>query len=248
MAKRPVFIPEILDGAIREELITFDWSPGFSVQQKQKSVRSLHSAAARQFGWDPNYILEVSTKSHQRLGVELSAFSLTLPRPEWYAELVPDCPRYLSLESIYQGSKVFSEGRGPYLELYQYTPRDAKRYMNEHGLRHEAPVSFCFGSEEWNAEPGKTTFYDYLYLKALQHADGHEAVELSRISEACGFTDIEFNPEKSLNCQARSCALYVVLTRQHQLEAALADFASFVEVTNLVLQNNPSTRQMHLAL
>ncbi len=248
MAKRPVFLPEIRDGAVRQEMITFDWYPGFSVQQKQRSIRSLHDSAALEFGWDPNYTLEVSTKSHQRLGVSLSAFNLTLPRPKWYADLVPDSPHRLSLESIYQGSKVFAEGRGPHLELYQATPREAKRFMSEHGLRLEAPVSFRYGEDEWLTQPGKTTFYDYIYLKALQHAEGHETLDLGRLSEANAFTDIEFNPEKSLNCQARSCALYVVLSQRHQLETALADIDAFAEVTSHLEQEATKVRQMQFAL
>ena len=44
------------------------------------------------------------------------------------------------------------------------------------------------------------------------------------------FNDIEFNPEKSFNCQARSCALYVSLLETGLLHDALADPVSFVEV------------------
>lgn len=248
MAKRPVFIPELRDGTIRQELVTFEWFPGFSVTQKQRCIRSLHDAAARTFGWEPNYILEVSTKSRQRLGANLSAFNLTLPRPEWYAELAPDSPCYLSLESIYQGSKVFADGRGPYLDLYQSSPRDARRFMSDHGLRLEAPVSFRYGQEEWPAEPGKTIFYDYIYLKALQHAETTEVVDLSRLAEASAFTDIEFNPEKSLNCQARSCALYVVLIQQSRSADALADLDSFIEIMNLLACESAEVNQMEFAL
>ena len=248
MAKRPIFLPELRNGTVRQELITFDWFPGFSIHQKQKSIRSIHDAAAKQFGWNSDYILEVSTKSHQRLGASLSAFNLTLPRPDWYSELAPDSPLYLSLESIYQGSKVFSEDRGPFLDLYQHTPRDAKRFINDHGLRLEPPVSFRYGQEEWIAEPGKTIFYDYIYLKALQHVETHEAFDLSRLSEACAFTDIEFNPQKSLNCQARSCALFVVLSQRRQLEDALVDIDSFIQITSLLELEPVEVNQLQLAL
>ena len=248
MAKRPAFMPEIRSGAIRQELITFDWFPGFSIHQKQRSIRSLHDAAARQLGWNSDYILEVSTKSHQRLGASLSAFNLTLPRPDWYSEFAPDSPHYLSLESIYQGSKVFSENRGPFLDLYQQTPRAAKRFINDHGLRLEPPVSFQYGQEEWLAEPGKTTFYDYIYLKALQHAETNAELDLSRLAEASAFTDIEFNPQKSLNCQARSCALYVVLSQRRQLDDALEDIESFVQLTDSLAQEPVEVNQLQLAL
>ena len=43
-----------------------------------------------------------------------------------------------------------------------------------------------------------------------------------RVLEYAGFTDIEFNPKKSLNCQARSCALYVALTQSGTVDAVIA--------------------------
>lgn len=35
------------------------------------------------------------------------------------------------------------------------------------------------------------------------------------------FTDIEFNPQKSINCQAYSIALFVALTKRNLLEGGL---------------------------
>jgi hypothetical protein len=36
-----------------------------------------------------------------------------------------------------------------------------------------------------------------------------------------GFTDIEFNPQRSINCQARSAALFLSLMKRGDLESAL---------------------------
>jgi hypothetical protein len=44
------------------------------------------------------------------------------------------------------------------------------------------------------------------------------------------FTDIEFNPGKSINCQARSCAVHMALTRNGTLADALTDPGAFIEV------------------
>ena len=44
------------------------------------------------------------------------------------------------------------------------------------------------------------------------------------------FTDIEFNPETSLNCQAWSCALYVALQNRGLLEDAMHDSTSFIGI------------------
>jgi len=70
------------------------------------------SAAVR--GLSP--LLEVSTKSDEKLGQRLSAFNLKV-----FAE-----KSEVAFESAYQGSKVFSNG-GPYTDLYNAEPRDAKR-------------------------------------------------------------------------------------------------------------------------
>jgi hypothetical protein len=43
------------------------------------------------------------------------------------------------------------------------------------------------------------------------------------------FTDIEFNPERSLNCQARTAALYVSLHREGALVAAAAGKDAFLK-------------------
>ena len=41
------------------------------------------------------------------------------------------------------------------------------------------------------------------------------------------FTDIEFNPNKSLNCQARAAALFVAMKKLGRLEAC-REFQSFL--------------------
>ena len=55
--------------------------------------------------------------------------------------------------------------------------------------------------QEWPLIP-KTAFYDWLYLSALLPHKNY----LKRLHAYKGFTDIEFNPQKSVNCQARACA------------------------------------------
>jgi hypothetical protein len=44
------------------------------------------------------------------------------------------------------------------------------------------------------------------------------------------FTDIEFNPEKSINCQARSAALYVSLHRAGLIKSALSCKAAYLKI------------------
>ena len=68
-----------------------------------------------------------------------------------------------------------------------------------------------------------TVFYDWIYLNAL--LPHHEW--LNRLQRWAGFTDIEFNPERSLNCQARSCAVFVSLHRRGLLESTAQNFETF---------------------
>jgi hypothetical protein len=209
MATRPVFVPGSLSEQLVQDLmIEFKWYPGMSVQQKQKSIDSLH-AAARLKSIFP--ILEISTKSRVDLGRQLSAFNLTLAMSDGHR---------LTVEAAFQGGKVFERG-GPYHDLYSLPGREIKR---DNRLRSSGGlVGFEFEGERWGLEP-KTAFYDWLYLNAL--------IQNSQLSNQLlnykGFTDIEFNPEKSINCQARAAALFVALSRRGLIQSALASQSAFI--------------------
>lgn len=76
------------------------------------------------------------------------------------------------------------------------------------------------------AADSKTAFYDWLYLKALQpHQEFLEKLYVYK-----GFTDIEFNPQKSINCQARTCALLVSLMKLNLLSNALSSQVNFINI------------------
>ncbi len=213
MAERPVFMPR--PNAAGQELVEalpvqFTWHPGMAPSQKMKNVSALHVAAAER---GIRRVLEVSTKSSQPMGKRLSAFNLILTSKE-HGEL--------TVESAFQGSKVFAEG-GPYRDLFGLSGREIRRDERlGSGL-----VAFQFEGPPWDLEP-KTAFYDWLYIRAL-HAHGNLR---ERVLEHAGFTDIEFNPKKSLNCQARSCALYVALTQAGTLDAVLADRGLYLKTVS----------------
>ena len=140
-----------------------------------------------------------------------------------------------SVESAYQASKVFERG-GPYIDLLGKSSREAKkdiRLKNSGRLRW-----FVFYGKQWELEP-KTAFYDWLYLNAL---DKNEDPSLE-ICKYSAFTDIEFNPEKSINCQAYSAALYVALSRRGILREALCSQESFLSVIKGALINNAHENQ-----
>ena len=122
----------------------------------------------------------------------------------------------------FQSSKVFEHG-GPYLDLLEGTSIDAKRdpRLNSSGQL----TKFSFFGEDWELLP-RTAFYDWLYISALaQQDDLTEAIVAFD-----GFSDIEFNPKKSINCQARSAAMFVSLMKQNLLEKALDDKDLFLSL------------------
>ncbi len=208
MASRPVFVA-CLSGKrlVTEVPVSFVWNPGMAASQKKKNVAALHRAAADNRGLGA--ILEISSKSERVSGQRLSAFHLPL---ESEGQAAP-------LECWFQGSKTFARG-GPYTDLYMTTAREAKR---DPRLRDSGDLkSFRFEGRDYPLSP-PTAFYDWIYLRALAP---HEAwgAKLSRFD---GFSDIEFNPARSVNCQARSCALFVALHARGQVQACARDFDHF---------------------
>jgi hypothetical protein len=229
MAERPIFIPTTRNNRLVDEVsISFVWNPGMAPSQKKKNIVALHEAAALR-GFAP--LLEISSKSEELLGQRLSAFSLKIALRDFET----------TIESAYQGSKVFARG-GPYTDLYAADSRAAK---TDSRLRESGQlVGFRFENEEFPLFP-KTAFYDWLFVKALYP---HREF-LKRIHLYAGFTDIEFNPERSLNCQARSCAMFVSLDKKNLLDSCIQSFESFsaiLEPDSIEQPHSYSIRQRSL--
>src|SRR5690606_13767746 len=159
---------------VEETSVSFLWHKGMAPSQKKKNVAELHEAAAKR-GIEP--LLEVSSKSEEKLGQRLSAFNLKVELDEG---------AFISLECAFQGSKVFELG-GPYTDLFGVESRDAKR--DERLSRSGKLTGFRFEGQDFPLLP-KTVFYDWLYIRALQP---HREF-LQRLNRYAGFTDIEFNP------------------------------------------------------
>jgi hypothetical protein len=211
MAKRPIFIPKTTGTELLVAMpIEFAWHPGMSKSQKQKSIRSLHDAARQARGIER--ILEISSKSENELGIQLSAFNLILSTNGFSA----------SVEVLFQGSKVFSKG-GPFNDIYGKTSREAKK---DERLRQSGQlIAFRYNNRDWPLNP-QTVFYDWLYLSALRQNPNFS----ERLLKYDGFSDIEFNPEKSINCQAASAALYKSLAERGQIDLALSSPDEFIRI------------------
>lgn len=57
------------------------------------------------------------------------------------------------------------------------------------------------------------------------------------------FTDIEFNPAKSINCQAMAAAVYVSLRKEDFLAKALESTEDFVEVVYGIRKANDEVEE-----
>lgn len=212
MAQRPVFTPGKRKNAADLFWVDFVWNGGFAASQKQKNIAALHQAFRNRF--PEKKVLEISSKSPEPLGVQLSAFNLK--------KFVPELGKAVSLECVFQGGKVFAAG-GPYTDLYEATAREAKKdpRLKSSGMLR----AFRFDGKDMPLIP-RTAFYNWLYVNALL-----ENPELGQqLLQYDGFTDIEFNPDKSINCQAEAAAVYVALARKGLLEQC-RDFDSFVRLT-----------------
>lgn len=231
MANRPVFIPKIQGPALVEIIyVDFDWSPGLAMSQKQKSVASLHQNFTTLF--PEAKVLEVSSKSEVEMGKKLSAFNMGVTSRNG---------QFINVESLFQSSKVFtsSDGvQGPFRELMSLSPKEAKqseKLKNSGQLKYFSFRPNELRDEEiWELEP-KTAFYDWLYLNALNIVPWKEEVLVYT-----AFTDIEFNPGKSINCQAYSVALWCALRLRGLLDGAIPQRDAFISLIEQFTIHNTS--------
>ena len=206
MATRPAWMVNDKGKVIRKNF-EFSFNSGFSSSQKKKNVIALHQAIGKK-------TLEVSTKSDDDLGRKLSAFNLTL---DGYP-----------FECVFQSSKKYANG-GNYIDMLNMHPRDAKR-----DERHKTSgnlIAFVYQNEEFPLEP-KTFFYDYMYITAVKQTLPSE--EIKKILNYEYFTDIEFNPNKSINCQAKSVAIIKAMLMQFGEipELNKRDFKTFCNIVS----------------
>ena len=190
MAERPVFLPT--SGTlelVKEKYLTIVWSSGFAPIQKKKNVTALHEAA-RRCGYAP--LLEISSKSEEKLGQHLSAFHLKV-----HADGIGE----IKLECAFQGSKVFEKG-GPYSDLYLVEAKAAKTdpRIQESGRL----IGFKFNNYSFPLEP-KTIFYDWLYaLPSIRTGSGLRGY----IDMPDSLTLNSIRPDQSIAKRARALCLF----------------------------------------
>lgn len=247
-ATRPFFCASKIEGqAFIEDEVVFDWHSGMSWKVRQRSSDAMHEAILKKFSQSdlkPDEILEVSTASHNyEIGQALSAMNLIYTDPNTL-ESYP-------LENWFQSSKVFiKDGRemGPYKALLHV--KLAKRYINPHpdkktieqfkgdplfdmvqsDINGSNMSCFKLSGKEYPLLP-RSAFYDYLYVSALCQPQNRALAE--GLMKYRIFTDIMFNPgtgkRKRFNTQARSCAIYVALSRRGVLYSGALAFDDFIQ-------------------
>ena len=198
---RPVFMPRVnSDNLVKTDMVRFERHVGFASRQKKKSITDMHQVIRKKYGF--NHVLELSSKSGNKLSFPLSPLSLKLTDEQ-------DGGQY-SVENIYQASKVFEHG-GPYLDLLTAPPRQAKK--DERLTTSGELIGYNYFGMEWSLEP-VTAFYDWLYVNALQqNPQLHE-----QVLQYQAFTDLEFNHKKSVHCAAYALAMFVALHKRDLLD------------------------------
>lgn len=229
MANRPVFVMSLDKRYCIRENVEFEFFSGFSDKQQKKSIQSLHQAYLKKHA--DKKILEISSKSEVELGIRLSAFNLMIRTPNG---------KEFSVESAFQASKVFEKG-GPYKDLLDVTSKQAKK---DERLKNSGKIiKFFINGSTFKTEP-KTYFYNWLYINTLHLYD--ELTE--QLIDYNAFTDIAFNPQKSINCQAEAAAIYVSLQKQGLLQEALKNKDTFLDIVYPTYNENRSDENENIQL
>lgn len=134
-----------------------------------------------------------------------------------------------TVESAFQASRIYSDGVkkvGPFPE-YLYLPgRECKKLVKEasKGMR---SCQYEFEDMTFYAPAHHISqFYDFLYLNALLEPENQEVRNQLLEGGYTAFTDLA---TKSLNCQARSAAIFVGLIHAGLIDE-VREYASYLKL------------------
>ena len=201
MAEKSVFISKTEYPFFEEVHVNIDWFGGFALSQKRKYQIGLHQNFL--MAYPEEKVLEISSSSLMSLGSRLSAMNLS---KRTLKGLPTD-------ESAFQSSRIFSDSVmevGPFPEYLFLPGRECKKLVKEksmgmHSYRYEFD-GMTFYAPPWHI----SQFYYFLYLNALLEPENKEVREQLLKESYTAFTDLA---TKSLNCQARSAAIFVGVVR-----------------------------------
>ncbi len=217
MAEKSVFVSRTEYPFFEEIHVNIDWFGGFALSQKRKCQIGLHQNFLR--AYPEERVLEISSSSLFSLGSRLSAMNL---RKRTRKGLT-------TVESAFQSSRIYSDGVrtvGPFEEYLFLPGRKCKKLVKEKSLgMHSYMYEFdgmTFFAPEWHI----SQFYDFLYLNALLEPENEEVKGQLLKEDYTAFTDLA---TRSLNCQARSAAIFVGLTKAG-LVSEVKDYDSYLKL------------------
>ena len=205
MAERSVFISKDAYPFFEEVPVRFDYFQGFALSQRRKSQISLHENFLD--AYPERKVLEISSASLYSLGAALSALCL---KKRTQAGIT-------TVESAFQSSRIYGENGeiGPFPELLFYPPRECKKLVVERSCGLPNRRFLYEGRAFYVPAHRPSLFFDYLYLNALCEEENKEIADRLLNGGYSAFSDLA---TKSLNNQARSCAIFVSLVKNGRID------------------------------
>lgn len=217
MAEKSVFISKAEYPFFEEVHVEVDWFSGFALSQKRKCQIGLHQNFLAAYPGEK--VLEISSASLMSLGAKLSAMNLKKRTKEGIT----------TVESAFQSSRIYSDcakTAGPFPEYLFLPGRECRKLVKEASKgMHSYQYQFD-GLTFYAPTHHLTQFYDFLYLNALLEPENQEVREQLLREGFTAFTDLA---AKSLNCQARSAAVFVGLVKAGLIDE-VRDYASYLRL------------------
>ena len=196
MAVRSMFVGVPVHPFYEQIDVSIDWFGGFALSQKRKCEIGLHMNFNAAY---PNIrALEVSSSSLMSLGARLSARNLSKRTLRGVS----------SVESSFQSSRIYSDGNqtvGPFPKYLFLPGKECKALVKQASLGMHSYQYYFDGMTFYAPNHHISLFYDFLYLNALLEPENQEVKNELLSSDYMAFSDLA---TKSLNCQARSAAIF----------------------------------------
>ena len=217
MAEKSVFISKMEYPFFEEIHVNIDWFGGFALSQKRKCQIGLHQNFLAAF--PDAKILEISSISLVSLGAKLSAMSLSKRTNQGIT----------TVESAFQSSRIYSDDThsiGPFPEYLFLPGKECKKLVKQasEGIH---SYQYAFDDRIFYAPAHHISlFYDFLYLNALLEPENQEVKDLLLSGGYTAFTDLATS---SLNCQARSAAIFVGLIKAERIHE-VKEYSSYLKL------------------
>lgn len=216
MAERSVYVSKDVYPYFEEISVQFDYFRGFALSQKRKSQIGIHQNFLA--AYPKKKVLEISSESLYSLGAALSALNLKKRTKSGIT----------SVESAFMASRIFGEHDeiGPFPEFLFLPAKECKKLVVEKSQGLISYHSRFDGLDFYAPEHFISLFYDFIYLNALCEEENKAVAEQLLTEGYDAFTDLA---KLSYNSQARSCALFVSLTKNGLIDQ-VREYDSFLRL------------------